>query len=59
MSIKFPDREDTEKVQPTEGEVDPRDTIFITGRSENCEAAKQALLVSSPILAQHILKESN
>jgi len=49
VSIKFPDREDAEQVQPTEGEVDPRDIIVITGRSENCEAAKQALLVSAAL----------
>ena len=27
--------------------TDPRDVIVITGREENCERAKQALLVSS------------
>ena len=45
VSIKFPDREDGEQAQVTDGETDPRDIIIITGRKENCEAASQALLV--------------
>ena len=49
VSVKFPDREETEQVQVTDGETDPRDVIVITGRKENCEAAKQALLVSSNV----------
>ena len=47
VSVKFPDREETEHVQVAEGETDPRDIIIITGRKENCEAAKQALLVNA------------
>lgn len=58
VSIKFPDRESQPKTQPSEeGEesteapppptTDPsRNVILVTGRKENCEAAKQALLVS-------------
>ena len=45
VSIKFPDREETDQGQVTDGETDPRDVIVITGRKENCEAAKLALLV--------------
>lgn len=45
VSVKFPDREDTEQIQVADGETDPRDTIVITGRKENCDAARQALLV--------------
>ena len=45
VSIKFPDREEGDQTQVTDGETDLRDVIVITGRTENCEAAKQALLV--------------
>ena len=55
MSIKFPDREPQQlRSQPSEeGEEsapppadDPaRNLILITGRKENCEAAKLALMV--------------
>ena len=49
VSIKFPDREEGDQAQVTDGEIDPRDIIMITGRKENCEAAKQALLVREQI----------
>ena len=44
VSIKFPDRDLPEMNGDSEG-PNPRDVIRITGREENAEAAKQALLV--------------
>ena len=51
VNIKFPDRSQSqsteeEETEPKEEEVDQRDVIVITGRKENCEAAREALLVS-------------
>ena len=36
-----------EELREKEPAPDPRDVIVITGRAENCERAKQSLLVSS------------
>ena len=60
VQIKFPERpgapppseeqeEAAEEVEPEEGKPDPRDVINITGRKENCEAAKEALMVSAGV----------
>jgi len=57
VSIKFPDREESEQAQVPDGETDPRDIIVITGRKENCEAAKQALLVRTDPHLHNLLKQ--
>lgn len=50
VQIKFPERDTTEgadvplKEVNDNGEPGPNDIIRITGRPENCEAAKKALL---------------
>ena len=54
VHIKFPERnrdsqsaaEVDEPVEEGSEEKDPRDLIIITGRKEDCEAAKEAILVS-------------
>ena len=49
VSIKFPDRDSPQKAAVENGDAtegpNRRDIIFITGREENAEAAKQALMV--------------
>ena len=50
VSIKFPDRTPSKAaeepvVNGEEGKKEGRDIILITGRTENVEAAKQALMV--------------
>ena len=49
VSIKFPDRDSPQKAAVENGDTaegpNPRDIIFITGREEKAEAAKQALMV--------------
>jgi predicted PilT family ATPase len=58
VSIKFPDREPQLRSQPSEEGEEPapppaddpaRNLILVTGRKENCEAAKQALMELMPI----------
>ncbi len=63
VSIKFPEKSSVNGQEPVvnggvEGEeepkADPRNVIIITGRVENVEAAKQALLVSGCMLRLYI-----
>lgn len=54
VQIKFPERETSEGCEPTTNGEDSsqpgvNDVIRITGRPENCEAAKKALLEQVPI----------
>jgi len=58
VSIKFPDRDLPHKASVENGdateETNPRNVILITGRQENAEAAKQALMVRGTGVASYL-----
>jgi len=54
VDIKFPDRSDDPEAVAEESSDVPRasDIIRVTGRPENCESAKQALLEQVPVVVE-------